>query len=168
MIETLLAALQILLTLTAPTSGPAPDGCSIERKLDSGAYQEIVSNQPCSGSYTDNITSAPTTVTYRSRSSLAGVKSQYSAEVTVSIGTTQPPPTGGSPLPPGYTFYSPEYGRMEMKQAGTLAFGNTSAGYYFRTVPGANETLPVIIYCQKESFPGAPYIGNPHCEFKAS
>ncbi len=94
----------------------------------------------------------------------------YAGGYTVTVncstdGTTsppQPPPSGGSPLPAGYSFIGGEYTRIVVPALGSLAFGNGAAGFYFRSVaPGE------IVYCQKDNFPGAPSINSPTCYFKA-
>ncbi len=89
----------------------------------------------------------------------------YTVTVNCSIGgtTTPPPPSGGSPLPVGYSFIGGEYTRIVVPASGSLAFGNGQAGFYFRAVaPGE------IVYCQKDSFTGAPSINSPSCYFKAN
>jgi hypothetical protein len=73
-----------------------------------------------------------------------------------------PPPSGGSPLPTGYTFIGGEYTRIVVPAPGSLAYGNGLKGFYFRAVaPGE------IVYCQSDSFAGAPVISSPSCYFKA-
>lgn len=75
--------------------------------------------------------------------------------------TPPPPPVAG--LPAGAIPAGGDSSRMQMPAAGTLYFGSASAGWTARAINAGD-----IVYCTRDSFPGAPSVSFPSCYFKAS